>query len=39
MNDFQSKLAALRQQHEQLLTRENRPVQGFGNGIYYLFNN
>ena len=34
MNDFQSKLAALRQQHEQLLTRENRPVQGFGNGIY-----
>ena len=34
MNDFQSKLAALRQQHEQLLRRENRPVQGFGNGIY-----
>lgn len=32
--DFNTRLCALRAAHEALLLRENRPVEGFGNGIY-----
>ena len=33
MNDFQEKVRALRERHEALLTRKNRPLE-WGNGIY-----
>ncbi|MBP5771055.1 MAG: glycosidase [Bacteroidaceae bacterium] len=32
--DFKKRMIELRQRHEALLTRENKPVEGFGNGIY-----
>lgn len=34
MTYFENKLRALREAHEALLTRENKPVDGLGNGIY-----
>ena len=34
MTDFEHRLNALREAHEQLLARENKPVEGCGNGIY-----
>ena len=33
MSDFQTKVKALRQHHEELLTRKNEPLK-WGNGIY-----
>ena len=33
MNDFQERVRALRQHHEELLTRKNEPLK-WGNGIY-----
>ena len=33
MSDFQTKVAALRAHHEELLTRKNEPME-WGNGIY-----
>ena len=37
--DFKERMIKLRQHHEELLTRENKPVEHLGNGIYqkYLF--
>lgn len=32
--DYKDKVRILRQHHEELLARENKPVEGFGNGIY-----
>ena len=32
--DFKERMIKLRQHHEELLTRENKPVECFGNGIY-----
>ena len=34
MTDFEHRLKALREAHEQLLTLKNEPAEGFGNGIY-----
>jgi len=34
MKTFQDRLQNLREAHEALLTRKNRPVEGLGNGIY-----
>jgi len=33
MDDFEKKVAALRQHHEELLSRKNEPME-WGNGIY-----
>ena len=33
MDDFEKKVAALRQHHEELLSRKNEPI-AWGNGIY-----
>ena len=38
MNDFKSRLKALTDRHEQLLTRPNIPCEG-GNGIYTKYQN
>ena len=32
--DFKERMIIIRQQHEELLTRENKPVEHLGNGIY-----
>ena len=32
--DFKERMIKLRQHHEELLARENKPVECFGNGIY-----
>ena len=32
--DFKERMIKLRQRHEELLRRENKPVEHFGNGIY-----
>ncbi len=32
--DFKERMIKLRQRHEELLARENKPVECFGNGIY-----
>ena len=33
MNDFKTRVEALKTRHEQLLSRKNEPMEG-GNGIY-----
>ena len=32
--DFKERMIKLRQHHEELLARENKPIECFGNGIY-----
>ena len=38
MDDFEKKVAALRQHHEELLSRKNEPI-AWGNGIYEKYKN
>jgi len=37
--DYKDKVRILRQHHEELLARENKPVDGCGNGIYQKYQN
>ena len=38
MTEFEKKVAALRQHHEELLSQKNEPVE-WGNGIYEKYKN